>query len=206
MRSRRHTLPDQSDGLAQQRFCWEASVPLLTNRFVVYDIVKGTVLAGVILFITMTVIFALQGEPGLALEMLPVAAISLLAVLALLAVSALLVMRNRWHVRFRVDSVGAQWVQLRPPRTGLLAALATTSAHPTALGAATLRPATAGGSLRWSAIHGIREHPGSRVISLMNRWRVVLRLYCDPSNYVHVASLVRTQIDLHSEKKGRKTR
>jgi hypothetical protein len=205
MRSRQYSLPDLGD---ESGPClrWEESVPLLTNRFVVYDIVKGTVLAGVILFITMTGIFALQGEPGLALEMLPIAGVALLVILTLLAVSALVVMGNRWHVRFSIDSVGVQWEQLRPPRTGLLAALATTAGHPTARGAAALRPAAAGGLLRWSAIHGVREHPGLRVISLMNRWRVLLRLYCDPSNYVQIASLARTQIDRHREKKGRNTR
>ena len=184
MRAQPHKPADHRDEPLDRRLDWQAAVPLLTNRFVLYDSVRAIAISGGLFFALTAGIFALQGEPGLALEMLPLLGIALAAIVALLAVSAFVVMGNRWHVRFTIDSRGVHWVQLRPPRIGLLAALAAQSGHPTAHSAARLVRIGDSGALPWREISRFREHPDAGVISLMNRWRVVLRLYCDASDYV----------------------
>ena len=185
---------------------WEVSVPLLTNRFIVYDSLKATAIAGCGFFAIMAGAFSLQGDPGLALEMLPMVGVALLVVFVLLGAAALLVMGNRWRVRFTVDGRGVHWVTLRSARAGLLAALAAQSGHPTARGAATLMRTGDSGTLRWNEIHRVREHPDAGVISLTNRWRVVLRLYCDASDYVRVAAIVRAQVRAPRDGPWRKPR
>jgi len=37
--------------------------------------------------------------------------------------------------------------------------------------------------IEWREVHRVKVHSGSRVISLMNSWRVVVRLYCTPENF-----------------------
>lgn len=192
--------------LVREHCSWEVSVPLLTNRFLLYDSLKGVAIAGAAFLALTAGTFWLRREPALALEMLPVLGIALLPILALLALSALVVMGNRWHVRFAIDGHGVHWAQLRPVRGGLLAALAAHSGQPAARGAAALLGSGDAGTLRWRDICKVREHADARVISLMNRWRVVLRLYCNASNYVQVAAIVREQVGRHRDEHGRKTR
>ena len=42
----------------------------------------------------------------------------------------------------------------------------------------------------WADICRVKKYPDERVISVMNNWRVVVRLYCTPENYSYVAQLV----------------
>jgi hypothetical protein len=45
----------------------------------------------------------------------------------------------------------------------------------------------------WEDIHKVKEYPEQRVLSLMNSWRVVVRLYCTPENYPSVLEMVRAR-------------
>jgi hypothetical protein len=79
------------------------------------------------------------------------------------------------------------------------------------LGALAGRPGVAGAgllamsqemvSVEWREVHRINVYPQARVISLMNSWRVVFRLYCTPGNFPEVLSSVREWAD-----QGKKTR
>jgi len=165
---------------------WEIAAPLLTNRFFLYDMVKAMAWAGVIMTVLMAVLFTLQGEPELVLEMFPVLGIALAVILLLLVFVSAVVFGNRWHVRFEIDNRGISWEQLRRKHWGLLALMASLSGHPTACGAGILATTGNAGRVSWRDIRRVKEHPGQHVISLMNQWRVLVRLYCTAENYAEV--------------------
>ena len=74
-------------------------------------------------------------------------------------------------------------------RLGLLVGLF--ARKPGVAGAAILAESRASGGLPWDDIHKVREYPAQRVLTLMDSWHVVQRLYCTPENYGSVATLVR---------------
>lgn len=162
---------------------WEISAPLLTNRFFLYDAVKALGWAGGIMAALLAIIFVIQGEPRIVIEMLPVLGLALVIILVLLFLVAVLFFGNRWHVRFLIDGRGVHWEQLRRTNWRPLALLAALSAQPGALGAGILASTGNAGNVSWRDIRRVKPHPAQHVISLMNSWRVMLRLYCTPANY-----------------------
>jgi hypothetical protein len=56
-------------------------------------------------------------------------------------------------------------------------------------------------AVTWPEVHRVKVHQARRVISLMNSWRVVFRLYCTPDNFAPVLAAVECWAD-----KGRKCR
>lgn len=165
---------------------WEIAAPLLTNRFFLYDMVKALAWAGAIMTALMAVLFTLQDEPELVLEMLPVLGIALAVILLLLMFVSAVIFGNRWHVRFTIDNRGICWEQLKRKDWGLLALAASFSGHPTACGAGILAATGNAGRVNWRDIRRVKAHPRQHVISLMNQWRVLVRLYCTRENYAEV--------------------
>jgi hypothetical protein len=45
--------------------------------------------------------------------------------------------------------------------------------------------------VNWRDIRRVKEHPQQHVISVMNQWRVLVRLYCTPENYGEVIGRLR---------------
>lgn len=184
----------------EERLNWETAAPLLTNRFFLYDIVKGLGWAGGIMIAMMGVMFSIQGDPEMTLEMLPVLGIALLVILVILIFVSAVIFGNRWHVRFTVDARGITWEQLRRRNWGLLALAASFSGHPTAAGAGVLTTTMNAGRVTWREIRRVREHPSQHVISVMNGWRVVLRVYCASENYPQVVDMVRRRVARAAER------
>lgn len=169
---------------------WEISAPLLTNRFFLYDTVKALGWAGGLMAAILGAMFVIQGEPELVLEMLPVLGLALAVILFLLVLVTVLFYGNRWQVRFKIDGRGIHWEQLRRINWRPLAFLAALSGHPAALGAGILATTGNAGSVGWRDIRRVKMHPGQHVISVMNGWRVMLRLYCTPDTYSAAAERV----------------
>jgi hypothetical protein len=57
------------------------------------------------------------------------------------------------------------------------------SASPGLAGAGLLAMARESVGMSWHEVRRIKVHPQARVISLMDSWHVVVRLYCTPKNY-----------------------
>lgn len=149
------------------------SVPLLTNPFFLYDVAKGSAWAGGIVLVVMGAVFAAQREPELIPPLAGALGIALLVIGALIGLVCLVMYGGRWHVRFRLDRRGATWEQLEPgiPQS-----------------------AKNSGRVAWPAIRRVRKHPERRVISLMNSWRVVLRLYCGPEHFEKAVAIIEDRL------------
>ncbi|MCX6620946.1 MAG: hypothetical protein NTY38_07665 [Acidobacteria bacterium] len=168
-------------------------MPLLTNRFFLYDAVKLMLWTGVLVCTLFAVIAALAGtlnHMGMAFVMLGLVLAGFL--LLFLAIAAVL-FGNRFPVEFRVGPEGIEWKSLSrrgrfSNRAAIVAGVLAGSAG--TAGAGLLAAAQEFGGLEWSEIRKLKPYPEERVITVMNSWRVVTRLYCTPENYAYTAQLV----------------
>jgi len=174
-------------------FTWETEFALLTDRFVLYDGVKLVSWTYLIIAAIFSPILLVRGEA----ETIPVmlrAFVYTLAGLALVgALVMLVVFRNRCPARVTISEDGVRLESTsRAGKTGnrlaiLIGALGRSA---TTAGAGLLGRAGETVTLEWGELRRVNAHDDHCVLSLMNGWRVVMRLYCTPENYGTVAALI----------------
>lgn len=193
---------------ARRELRWETDVPLATDRFLLYDTAKVLVFSALaIIGVGSLVALLLSGADAPLHEWLMALKIVLLVFLGIGA-GLLLVMLtffgNRFPVRITVEPRGVRWEALSrrgkwANRTAMVAGLL--AGKPGLMGAGILAETRRTEGMRWSDIQRVRCHPDLCVISLMNGWRVVLRLHCPPTLYREVCRTIRS-VAPHAQMEG----
>jgi succinate dehydrogenase/fumarate reductase cytochrome b subunit len=159
---------------------WEADVPLLTNRFFLYDAAK--VMIGSVLVFTLLLV-ALTGGDGnreRLIALLELIGACFAFVVALLIVVVLAVFRNRYRVRYLVSEagIGYETVDPRGQAGSALAVVAgLLAANPGVAGAGLLSASRRAGLIEWTRVRRVKAYREERAISVMNSWRVTARLF-----------------------------
>lgn len=157
---------------------WSRDIRLVTDRFILKDMVMVFVIAVVVAELLVAGTSFLLGRG--VLWMPPhIMGLILVFVLALSIFAAGVVLGNRITMAFLVTPVGIAWGtgsrQKKVDRTA--AAVSMVAGSPTAAGASLLAVAQESGLLPWEEIRKLTAFPGPGVITLSNSWRPVLRLY-----------------------------
>jgi len=174
---------------------WEIAFPLLTNRFFLYDMVKLFFWTFLIFNGIMMTIFLIQREFDALVPMLELSVVIVLGLALLTVPITAIIFRNRFPTRFAVRPDGAFYKSLSGRASTLNRAaivVGILAGKPGAAGAGLLAASQETGGIAWQDVRKVHEYPAQCVISLMNSWRVVLRLYCSPEDYPRVIELVHT--------------
>lgn len=204
--------PPRPDAGAMQRFPaevqWETEIPLATDRFMLYDTGKVLVFSALAVAAVGSVVALLLGGAKAPLEEWLMSLRIVGLVFSGIGVGLLLVMLilfgNRFRVRITLEPRGVRWEARSrrgkwANRTAVVAGLLT--AKPGLMGAGLLAETRSTAGMRWKDIHRVRFHPQLCVISLMNSWRVVLRLHCPPTLYLQVCHSIRAAAP-HAQMEG----
>lgn len=177
----------------EKEIIWEYSLPLATNRFVLYDLGKVLLLTWGFILTLFTVIGLFIGDYQLILQMLVVFTI----VIPVIGVALLLVMivffGNRMRVRFCLDSTGVKMEFLSKRgrwanRLAILFGLLTL--NPAAAGAGLLAASRQKLSYRWKDFTAYRMYPKNATITLMGRLHGVLRLHSEARDFAKIQQRV----------------
>lgn len=182
-----------------QAYEWEIDMPLLTNRFLLYDFAKVFAWTALIMIVMLSVIFVFTGDFS-AREFAAIVGMTALGifVVALLAVLVMVVFfGNRYRAAFSIDDRGigyesrsrrGKWANRAAIAAGIL------RGRPSVAGAGLIAASQESMGLRWGEIVSVNDHPDARVLSLRNSWRVLLRLHCTPDNYEPVKALIASRL------------
>jgi 4-amino-4-deoxy-L-arabinose transferase-like glycosyltransferase len=157
---------------------WKTTIHLLDNRFLWWDYLKAMVISGVGLWLVVAVgsLVVNEGDAVLLPWGFPVL---IVAIFTACWVIACLVLGNGYGASFAIDEAGVRWSSGKRERAinravavvGALAGSASTA------GVGLLADSEAEGQITWARIRRLNIHPGPRVVSVRNGWRVVVRLY-----------------------------
>lgn len=155
---------------------FEAAIPLVTNPWIWVDMTK---VLGVVYALLLGLMFwILRDEPWE--DVWPawrVVSLCVLGVLVLLLATSVVVFRNRIVARFTLDDRGATYES--GTATGRVATMAgLLSLNPLVAASGLLAESQSALFLPWRDVRKVTVFPGWKVITLSNRWRPVLRLYC----------------------------
>jgi hypothetical protein len=172
---------------------WEVNTPLLTNQFIMYDLLKVWGFSTLFLGLLMAGIAVYDGNWRTLTDMAPVVGAVSAGLLVLLILVMLGFFSNRFPMGFRLGPQGAMVVSLsRCGRWGnrLAVILGALAGKPGVAGAGLLGMAQETVGVVWDDVRRLNIHAPARVISLMDGWHVVLRIYCTPQNYEKVLNAV----------------
>ncbi|MDP2044940.1 MAG: hypothetical protein Q8L00_01885 [Deltaproteobacteria bacterium] len=172
---------------------WDFNTPLLTNQFIVYDLLKVWGFSTLFLGLLMAGIAAYDRNWRTFADMAPVVGAVSAGLLVLLILVMLVFFGNRFPMGFRLDPQGAMVVsRSRRGRWGnrLAVILGALAGKPGVAGAGLLGMAQETVGVVWDDVRRVNIHAPARVISLMDSWHVVFRLYCTPQNYAVVLNAV----------------
>lgn len=178
---------------APGEIAWEANIPLLTDQFVMYDTLKVWGISSLVLLVIMIAIFIYEHNWRNFFKILPVLGLVGLGILLLFILVMLIFFGNRFPMGFAINNNGATMVMLsQRGRWGnrLAVILGALAARPGLAGAGLLAMARESVGMSWDEVRRVKVHPQARVISLMDSWHVVVRLYCTPNNYEAVLESV----------------
>ena len=172
-----------------QELSWQVNVPLLTDQFIMYDLLKVWGFSTLFMFLIMVAIFIFERNwRGLISMLLPVGLTSL-GILFLFFLVMLVFFGNRFPMGFMLGPQGAMVASLsQRGRWGnrLAVILGALAGKPGVAGAGLLGMSRETVGVTWDEVRRLNIHPKTRVISLMDSWHVVMRLYCTPKNYDQV--------------------
>ncbi len=163
----------------QDSLSWTYNIPLLTNRFILWDAIRILVICIMILNGLIFIISVLVGDP----LVLPIEIILLIVgiVAGLLLFVALVIFGNRYFARYTLNAKEAEfegigwgpggWHRLMKGLLKIVAFFSLRSDPTEGQGAV---------SIKWRDVRKVNVHHGARVISLHNSWRTVIRLQCSP--------------------------
>lgn len=169
---------------------WQYRVPLLTNRFMLWDFARVITISLVVMYLLVALIgWLVDGEAVLLpWQMLLITGGIMTAAFTL----ACLLLGNRFAMLFGVGPAGVGYAsgsrERKWNRAAVLAGVLGGSSSAT--GAGLIASSQEEGGWVWADIRRAVEHPRARVITLRNSWRTVLRLYCTPENYEQVRAMV----------------
>lgn len=175
-------------------YAWQASFPLLTNRFFLWDMGKLFFFTGLIIALLLTLMLLAVGNPSAIPPLMLLMALLMAGFILLTLLVCVLWFGNRFHALFAVNSEGAM-VEVARDRdkaaNRLAVVLGILRGNMAATGAGLLAVSEEAKRIEWSEVRHVLYYPDARVISIKNSWRVVVRLYCTSENYEQVAEAVR---------------
>jgi succinate dehydrogenase/fumarate reductase cytochrome b subunit len=174
---------------------WEVDIALLNNRFFLYD--AGKAFGGAVLLLSvLLLVFAGHGNWESTVALFRLLVICFLFVLVLLVLVVLLVFRNVYRVRYLISEMGiaCEAVDRRGRRATTLATVAGLLAgNPGLLGAGLLTAARGASLIEWNRVQKIKAYSASGAITVMNHWRVVVRLFCPRQEFPQALEWLRKQ-------------
>lgn len=179
---------------------WEVAVPLLANRIIMSQWTALTLISTLGTGVVLALIIGVTGGWDSVGPMLGVFALVGAAFWILGVVVMLLVFGNRFWFRFTLSPQGirAEVIDKRAKTAGRLAvALGMLTGNARLVGSGLISQSQEVVELEWDGAFRAVAHPRNRAISLRNRWRSLLVIYCLPENYSDVRSYLQQQMQNH---------
>ena len=178
-----------------QVLAWECYVPLINHPVIVGGLAKVLAVAGLLLFALVGGVIGAQEGIDAVVSLAAMLLLVLGGLFVFLLLIMLLVFGNRMQMAFALDDRGilVEVIDGRTKSANRLAALVGAAAgNPGVAGVGLMAMKDEKRSALWSSIAAASYDPKRRTITLRNRWRTVLHVFCTAENYEAVAARIAT--------------
>ena len=181
----------------QSDISWDISVPLINNPYIFRGSLQVCLIVWIVMLVLFGIIFGVTGEWDILLQMLTI----LTMIIAGLWVSMILVMiiffGNRMPMHFIInkDGVTCEITSKRSKVANrLLIVLGILALKPGAVGTGVIARSQEIQMFEWGRVYAVNFNEKRKVITLRNRWRSLIILFCLPENYGDVEETIKEKI------------
>ncbi len=170
---------------------WNYDVPLLTNRYFLWDMVRVLVLSAVLCEgLVWAISFFFTDEAVLLPPLIWAIPLGIIAVLFVLV--SLLIYGNRFHGHFTLDEKAVTYeVGMRERKIlRVLSVIGILFGGWRAVGPSLIAYSRQVESVKWPDVYKVSPDPTRYVIALSNSWRTVMRLYCPADRFAEILARV----------------
>jgi hypothetical protein len=180
---------------------WRVDVPLLTNRFIVNDVILGAGATTLIAGLLIGGIFAWSGGWTGLRAGLTFAGIMGVFILIVSVFTLGVVFGNRWPLEFVLNDDGVIMNNVsEKARTihRMSWILAILTGRPLMAGPGLIAQSREVVGIAWDDVRTVTQHPALGVIGIRGGLLDNIRLYCTPANYAQVAQRVEAAVRQHA--------
>jgi len=179
--------------MQEKALSWQIEIPLITNRFIILNVIKATILTLLLLFVIIGLIFGLtNGVSGLKAAMIACLWVGVFIVVISIFTLAV-VLQNKYPLEFIIDDKGVTMKSQsgrakRAHRLALILGLLTGGLGAIAAGAAGIR-----GEIfvcPWKGVKSVRLYPDKKVVAAKQNIIQTMYVFCTDGNYKEVSDLV----------------
>lgn len=181
----------------QPDLSWEISISLVNNPFIFRVSVQLCLITWLVMTILLGVVFLAMEDFDALWPMMGVMTLVTFALWITMLLVMLLFFGNRTPMRFTIDRGGVTGEILsKRSKTAnrLLVLLGILSRKPAAAGAGLIASSQETQTFEWERVYAVRCDEKRRTVTLRNRWRSLITLFCLPENYDDVLEIVKQKI------------
>ena len=202
-------MKDRSDKYAGENFLtWEAGVPLMTNLFILYDLL---VFSGLAWFVPSTLVSVIvswlepPADPAVVFSVFKLMAAIVLIFLGFFFVAGVFFLRNRFFARYVLNGSGSDCETAKgaSPKISFTSWAHFFSAAPWPVPEGSVSGWGKGKWIEWHRVRAVVPHRWCRTVTLSSGWVAIQRLYCpDQKTYEQVLAICLEEVERAGREKA----
>jgi hypothetical protein len=186
----------------QPEISWDISVPLITNPHLFRSSFKLWLMTWLIAIFFFGFIFLVKGDFDVVLPILKLMTMLIVGIWVIMLIVMLSYFGNRMPMRFTINHDGvtceitskrSKWANRALIVLGILAR------KPGAVGTGAIALSQESQTFEWKRIYSVVFNDKRNIITLRNRWRSLIMIFCLPENYGKIVEIIKSHIPRRPE-------
>ena len=192
----------------QPDISWDISIPLINNPFIFRTSIQLCLMTWIVMMVLFGFIFGVTGEFDALLPMLTIMTMISVGLWVSMLLVMIIFFGNRMPMHFTINKGGVT-CEMTSKRSKVanrvLIILGILARKPGAVGTGVIARSQESQTFEWARVYAVKYNEKRNVITLRNRWRALLMIFCLPENYRDVVETINTHIRPRPENHKRHT-
>lgn len=181
----------------QPDISWDISIPLINNPFIFRASIQLCLITWIVIMFLFGLIFVVTGEFDVLLSMLTIMTMIIVGLWVFMLLVMIIFFGNRMSMHFTINKGGVTCdVTSKRSKVAnrLLTVLGVLARKPGAVGTGVIALSQESQTFEWERAYAVKYNEKRKVITLRNRWRSLIMIFCLPENYSDVVETIKEKI------------
>jgi hypothetical protein len=173
---------------------WDISIPLINNPFIFRSSIQLWLMTWIVAMFFFGFLFVVQGDFDVVLPILKLMTTIIVGLWVFMLIVMIAFFRNRMPMRFTINHAGVT-CEITSKRSRwanrLLIVIGILARKPGAVGTGAIALSQESQTFEWKRVYSVVFNDKRKVITLRNRWRSLIMVYCLPENFDKIVETIK---------------